>query len=244
MRTGRSPRPSGERMGGFGWHNGWPFEWGGDDTDDELVYNALRNAVGTGGAAADDSGLDGLWRQCKAQALATLNSMAERAALQVLPSVATDHLPVYEDILRIVPGEDETELARRAAVVADWTRQLKADGPSLAQQIALIDPRASLEPVPHELATTTVLGKAFEPQDGTPTYGPRRSTSYPNFATEFLHTVVLAVDGGLANASDLVVIGQLKRLMREVLPTWEDFQVVTGVGFILDLSPLDVTAMT
>ena len=231
-------------MGGFGWHNGWPFEWGGGETEDEEMYNALRNAVGVGGSAKDDSGLDGLWRQCKAQALATLATMSERAALQALPTYATDHLPVYEDLLRIVPGDDATYLERRDAVVADWSRQLKADGPSLSAQIELIDPRASLLDVPHDQATTTMLGKAFEPQDGVPDYGRRRSTAYPNFATEYMHTVVLAIDGGVPNASDLIIMNRIKSLMRDVLPSWETFQVVTGAGFILDLSHLDVTAMT
>lgn len=235
-------------MGGFGWHNGWPFEFGGGDTEDEEIYGALRGAVGKGGAAEDDSGLDGLWRQSKAQALATLQSMAERAALQAFPTYATDHLPVYEEILRIVPGEDETEVERRAEVVAAWTRQQKADTPSFIEQLQLIDPRASLLPCPHDQATTTVLGKAFEPQDGIPDYGPRRSTGYPNFATEYVHTIALALDTvpPVANAADLVIINRIKRFLRDVLPSWETFQIVTSAeaGFILDLSPLDVTAMT
>jgi hypothetical protein len=232
---------------GYGGLAGFPLEYGGETIDEE-VYGVLRNAVGIGGSARDDQGIDGLWRQCKAQAIASLLTTGERAALQVFPQIATDHLPVYEEELGLVPGEGATDEERRADVVAAWTRRLRADVPSLRQQIQLVDARADVLDVPRASSVVVVMGKAFEPQDGTPDYGPRLSTAYPAYASEFLTPVTLAVAGGIPSAADLLVMARLKRVLRDVLSSWQDFSVSVsptgGVGFFLDLSQLDLTAMT
>lgn len=234
-------------MGGYGWHNGFPFEYGGGETVDEEVYNALRSAVGKGGSAADDSGIDGLWRQCRAQTIATLMTFAERAALQAFPNLATDHIPVYEELLHITPAAGASDEERRRDITAAWTRQISADIPTLRTQLQLIDPRADILDLPHSRATTVVKGKGFEPQDGNPDYGGGRiSSSYPNYASEYYLPILLDLAGAgpVPSAAVQIIIQRLKRLVRDVRPSWVDFAVMTGSGFILDLSPLDATGMT
>ena len=231
-------------MGGIGWQNPVPFEVGGGETDDELVYEALRRAVGEGGAAENDSGIDGLWRQCKAIALASLGTFAERATLQAFPNLATDHIPVYEDLLGIIPGADATDVDRRAEITAAFTRKILSTLPDIRTQLRAIDARASVIEIPNSVSTIVVRGKAFEPQDGTPDYGPKRSTAFPNFALDF-HTVVqLATSTVVPSAADLLVIRRIKRYLRDVLASWCSFAVVTSTGFLLDVSPLDLTGMT
>jgi hypothetical protein len=228
----------------------FPVDFGGPEDDEDQIYTVLRNAVGEGGSAINDQGIDGLWRRCKAQGLATLQTMVERAAMQAFPHLATDHIPVYEAIARLVPGPMATDEDRRQAIVAAWTRALRADVPSLKQQLKLVDPRADVVDVPHDQSTVVVLGKAFEPQDGTPDYGPHRSTQFPNYASEFLVPVTLAVVGGVPTATDLLTMERLKRVLRDVLPSWDTFTVSAVdeagpvIGFFLDLSQLDLTAMT
>ncbi len=46
----------------FGFQNPFPHELGGGATLDEAIYRALREAVGVGGSASDDSGAEGGWR--------------------------------------------------------------------------------------------------------------------------------------------------------------------------------------
>jgi len=115
--------------GGFGWHNPWPFEWGGGPTPDEAIYHAWRDALGSL-PAKDDTGIDGLWRQCRSSAIASVATFCERAVLQAFPHVATDHLPLWEDYLGVLPAGTEEE--RRADVVEAYTRQPRADGQTVA----------------------------------------------------------------------------------------------------------------
>jgi hypothetical protein len=233
-------------MGAWGSFNPWPFEFGGGPTDEESIYNALRSAVGEGGSAKKDDGIDGLWRACCAGGLAALGSFAERAATQAFPNLATDHIPVYEELYGITPPEGATDEDRRQVIAARYVDRLLADEPDLAVALADIDVRATLVAIPPAISTTVQLGKAFEPQDGFPTYGGARlSTGYPNFSSDFYVPVLLTIATTLPTPVDLTSINALKRHLREALPAWVDFDVLTSTGpFILDVSPLDLTAMS
>lgn len=229
----------------IGWHNPIPFQIGGGPTEDELVYEALKRAVGEGGYAKDETGIDGLDRAIEAGMLSTINQASERAALQAFPSTATDHLSLHEDYLGIVASEEDTDVARRQAVADQLTLVADASEPSLAVQLARIDARASLLSVPHNLTAVVVLGKAFEPQDSTPTYGPMRGTGYPNYSSEFYVPVLLNLGYVTPTPADLLAIQRIKRLMREALPSWVHFSVITTPGpFILGVSLVGITPVT
>jgi len=234
-------------MGAIGGLCPVPFEVGGGDTEDERVYQAMRRAVGDGGVAVTENGIDGLWRRCKAGAIASLNTFPERAALQAFPHLATDHIPVYEEELGITPAAAATDVARRADITAAYTRKIQATGPDLATQLSAIDPRTSLLDIPRATSGVVALGKAFQPQDGTPSYGGGRlSTSFPNFSTEFHVPVILNLGASpVPGPGDQLIIARIKRTLRDVLPAWVSSAVITGSpGFYLDVSPLDYTAMS
>lgn len=230
-------------MGGFGWHNPWPFEWGGGPTEDEAIYLAMRNAVGEGGSAKDENGIDGLWRACRATAIATACCAEERAILQAFPNIATDLLPTYEALLRTEPPTGATEVERRELVAAEWTALVEVDIPSLLDVLSRIDPRVALV-IPAE-ESTTVYGKAFEPQDGLPSYGVRKATGFPAYSTHDIITFVLLRTGDYAPTQDeLDVVRRMRRYLHKVLPSWVDFQVALDSEFRADISPLDLSLAT
>lgn len=215
--------------GGFGWHNPWPLEWGGGPTEDEKTYEAMRSAVGNL-AAVDDTGIDGLWRQCRAGAYASASTFVERAVLQAFPQVATDSLPLWEDFLRIIPTSDQTDEDRRQAVVTAYTSRSLADGADVAARLKAIDGRISVLSIPFSQATTVMMGGSFE-------------AAAPNYSSEFLIPVQIAITGSPTQA-DRESMTTGAKYLDETLPAWVDYYVVTGVGFTLDLSLLDTTALT
>ena len=90
------------------------------------------------------------------------------------------------------------------------------------------------------------LGKAFQPQDGFPSYGGARlSTGYPNFSSDFYVPVLLTIATTLPTPVDLTSINALKRHLREALPAWVNFSVITRTGpFLIGVSPLGLTCLS
>jgi hypothetical protein len=217
-------------MGGFGWHNPWPFEWGGGPTEFESTYEAWRKTLGTL-PAKDDSGIDGLWRRCRAEIVAIAASMAERAVLQAFPQVATDHLPPWEEYLGIVPSGSATEEERRRNVCLAYTRRALADGPDLLAQLKAIDARFWVDNLSHHMATTTIAGDAFD-------------SGWPNFASEFVLPVRMDTTARVPTEAERLAMLRAKDLLNEALPAWVDFQIATSQEFYLDSSPLDFTMLT
>ena len=232
-------------MGGYG--GPWPLDFGGGPTEEEKAYQALRKAVGEGGSAIREDGIDALWRRCKAMGLAAASTPVERAALQAFPQIATDHLPVYEDVFGIVPPEDATDQDRRIAIVAAYTAKAAENELDLAVGLTAIDTRLAPVAIPRALAWYVQFGKAFEPQDGAPSYGPVfKSTPCPNTSSDFYVPVQLTLAAGpMPTPVDVASIAKAKTFLRAALPSWVDFAVVTNLGpFILDVSPLDLTCMS
>jgi hypothetical protein len=219
----------GDIGGGFGWHNPWPFEWGGGPTIDETVYESWRDTLGSL-PAKDDTGIDGLWRQVRSEAIASVLSMSERAMLQAFPQAATDHLPLWEAFLGLQAG-DKTEEQRREAVADRYTRKALADDPHLSADLVAIDSRFSIRPVERDKSTVMVLGRPFD-------------ATAPNYASSDLLTVVLATTERMPDAHDTQSMMRAKDVLQDALPSWVDFGICTRIGFFLDLSPLDVTALT
>ena len=232
-------------MGGIGWHNACPFELGGGPTEEENVYEAMRRAVGEGGSAVSDAGIDGLWRQARASAIAALGTCAERAALQALPDRATDHLGEYEGLLGLVPAGAERE--RRDAVVAEYARRLYADLPHLSAELQKLDARLRIEMLDPSRAFAIVPGRAFGPRgagsEDAPPYGPTSATAWPMYATAFHLRVLFAVGSAPLSPADRASVARAKSILRDVLPAWMDFSVRTKVGFTLDRDRLDLTGM-
>jgi len=234
--------------GGFGWHNPWPLELGGGETLDERTYEALKRAVGEGGYAKNEDGIEGLWRAVRTEALACFHSMAERAILQAFPNVATDHIPVYEELFRITPRGGAPDEERRIAIAAAYTRRIASDHPSLLVAMQSLDPRFLLPDIPRATSVVVELGKAFEPLTGGPFFGGgRTSTAFPNYASEYIIPVVLDLTATPEpTAVEQIVVVNAKRFLNEVLSSWITYEFSFGgsAGFILDLSELDATGLT
>ena len=231
-------------MGSYGWHNPWPFEWGGGPTQVERVYTAMRGAVGRGGSAPNDDGtLEGLWRQMRARAIASVGTFGERAAMQNFPSKATDALPYYEQLLLLTPGPDDTIEDRNVEASDGYTRQIRSATPDVETLLEGIDSRFSiLEPT---VTGVTQRGRSFEDLAATePFGGGRKSTDFPNYSDDFVLFVFFDIGSGvLPSPAEQRIIGRAETQLREVLPAWVVHQVTTDDEFILDRSLLDLSGL-
>lgn len=233
-------------MPGFG--NPLSFVLGGGPSPQEQVYDAIYQAVGDGLRARPRSIVE-TWRMAKSRGLAAV-MQDDRATMQAFPDKATDYLPVYEQILRIVPASDQSEQERRDVVTARYTRSIDATYPKLAAQLDTIDPLFQILTLPYTLTRTTDVGvRAFEDWDPSdplasgPDYGGgREHTVIPNFSDDFVLAVFLDVGPGAFNVTNQRALELAKQELNESLPAWVDFRVFTALGFILDQDLLDVTA--
>lgn len=227
-------------MGGFGWHNPMPMTFGGGATRTERTYVTLRSAVGRGGSAQDDSGIEGLRRKVIARAVASVVSGGERAAMQAFPHLATDLLPYYERIYGLADDPDLTEAERREAAAQLYTLQLAASLPELAASLQAIDPRFSILSIDDSLSIVTVEGRAFEDYDGAePFGGGRQSTALPNYSTRYDVIALLELEDGVTpGIAELRVMQRAARLLHDVLPTDATYHIITHLGFAVGVSLL------
>jgi hypothetical protein len=231
-------------MGGLGWSNPFPLEFGGDETRLERIYATLRSAVGKGGSAANDTGIDGLWRQTRANALAQLEAQAERAALQALPDHATDSLPYYERLLLLRADPAASDDERRAAAAQLYALQVASAIPDLSAALAQIDPRFEIIATSFEQSDTTIIGRGFEDYAATePFGGGRHSTQLPNYSTELVLFVLFDLGGGnLPSPSERRSMQSALGVLNAALPAWNDIVLATHRGFELDVDRLDLTS--
>lgn len=235
----------------IGWTNPYAFEIGGGSSDVELIWQALRDVVGKGGAGEIDT-IEDLWRQAKARVIAFSSASMERAALQVFPDRATDWLPYYEALLGIVPGATQTEDERREVAARRFARQLFADVQRLEAYLQEIEPACVVLSIDHDKTDVGQHGRAFaaRPYDGS--YGSTaQATLFPNYSTEFVVTVRVTLASGVTTIPMQKQL-DLARALGELLPAWVDFQVTqvgpSGAGFYADggadgTSRADLTAV-
>jgi hypothetical protein len=230
---------------GFGWFNAFPLEFGGGPTGTEAIYAALRASVGKGGSADDDEGIEGLWRQAEASGIAAAATTGERAVLQAFPGYATDALEYYERLLGATPDGGDSLLARQANVEGLYTARVRGALPDIAADLGRIDPRFSIASFAHGAASETLHGRAFEDLAGAlPFGGGRRSTMFANYSTEFVVTALFDIGSGvLPSPVEQRAIERAGAHLGAVLPATHDFQILTGVGFELDLDLLDLTGL-
>lgn len=228
-----------------GWANPFPCQLGSGPTDVENIYFALRSAGGKGGAAEDDEHtIDGLWRQCRARAVATVAASGERSALQAFPDHATDLLPYYERLVGVASDPTGNAEARREAAAVLYTRQIASSVPDIALALGAIDERFSVLATSYEQSDATLFGRAFEDFAGSlPFGGGRQSTRFPNYSTSFVLFVLLDLGAGIApTTTERRAMATAAQLLAEVLPGHNGFQIVTSRGFMLDVDLLDLTA--
>lgn len=215
-------------------------------TREDLVYRALRSAAGKGGSADSEDGIDALIRRVRARAIAAVEDMAERSALQAFPDHATDLLPYYERLVGLTDDPDLTEEERQDAAAALYALQMASDVPSIEAELQTIDARFSVVTAAPAKSTVTMGGRAFEDFDGaSPFGGGRQSTAFPNFAGTLVLRVLFELGDGVAPSADERRQMKLaRRLLHDILPATNDLQIVTRRGFTLDVSKLDLTSLS
>lgn len=210
-----------------------PFQVGGGPTNAERAYSTLRQAVGVGGSAANERGIEGLWRRSEAQGVAAATSSTRRAMLNAFPHLATDLLPYYERMLGLVPEGSEAE--RRARVVPLWTKRADNPTPAVLDLLRSVDSRLSLIETPHSQEATTQFGRAFAPLEAAaelPAFGLARGHCLaPNYSTDAVLRVLFAIGHtGPLTSPELGVVETVKRVLRDVLQSTTDFSIAVDDG--------------
>jgi len=227
-----------------------PLHIGGGPSEEEKVYQVLRSAVGKGGSAPNELGIDGLWRRARALGLASATSATRRAIYNAFPFLSTDLLPHYERTLGIVVAPDTPDAARRELVAAMWPAKASAVVSDVQGELRRIDSRFTFEVTSQYEPKTTAswYGRWFGshnggelPVFGTKTYSDLASPSTRCHAVAFL---AVSTPDALIQRDERAVAAANMRL-RALMPSWEDCAIsVTSDGFILDESPLDWTVLS
>lgn len=225
--------------------NPCPYRIGGGPTPSSKAYATIRQAVGKGGSAENELGIDGLWRRSRAKGLAAATSPTRRALLQAWPQVATDAIPYFERVLGIVPGVDDTEPQRRAVIVPRWTETPIRTWSELRAALQAIYAGFDMVVQDDSKSTVTLSGRAFDSHALDPAVGPPMSipggcTEWPAYSTRRTIRVTMALGAGTApipTPTELAYIEQAKTLFRRALPAHVDFQISTG-RWVLGSSPL------
>jgi hypothetical protein len=235
-------------MPAIGGGNPLPFQLGGGVSSSEQAYDALRQAVGTGGSGERDGIREG-WRFARARGLAA-SVVDARVFFQWFPDLATDLLPMYEQLLgpAAVPFPDDSEQERRDRVSALWTRLVTAVHDELEARLQAIDPTVSIVPLNSTLARRAIPGRGFEDWDPTafeasgPPFNIGKQSQFANYADDFVIYVSFPLPPGTLTDANRIKLGRIQAELTESLPAWVRFVVFTqDLGFILDEDLLDLT---
>jgi hypothetical protein len=231
---------------GLGPENPLPMRVGGGPSPTWKAYQTIRQAVGEGGSAENDRGIDGLWRRSRAKGLAAATSAKRRALLQAFPQLATDAIPYYERLCKIIPPLDATETQRRDAVVERYTRQPIRSHNELLAALQDIDPAFTIAAHNDAKEIVAFFGRAFDGHDPSspavqPQFGiPGGCTQYPAFSTRQTVRVSYPITGA-PTAEQKVRMDRARALLREALPTDVDFTIACDI-WRLGTTPLGIGA--
>ena len=227
--------------------NPLPFKVGGSPTRFEKAYAVIKRMVGRNGYADDDDEIEAQWRQAKAYALSMISSVDERAARQISPAYATDHIPLFEEMLGIPSDETLSDEQRRRRIVPDYVDVPEAWTEALTTQLKAIDPLAEIITRTWATASTTQIGKWYE--EFTPIagkeyddVGARKATAYPSISD--MHQVIIKYDlgnGVKPNREQDRKTLLMQDTLNDTIPGWVNFSIIYATTFTLDSSLLDAT---
>lgn len=236
-------------MPALGKGNPIPFKIGGGPSNTEQANTVLKQSVGIGGTSPDGT-IRAEWFLAKARGLAASMS-DERALNQSFPDLATDFLPVYEEILGTPPAPDDSDQDRRNQNTTLWTLSNTSVTDDLETALQEISENTSIENISRTVTTVTQIGRAFQdetpgdPDASGPPFNIGKQTEWPNYSNEMRCYVNYGVSG-TPTALDFKKVEESKNILRDRLPAWVDFQVAqnsTGsAGFLLDIDLLDLGA--
>jgi hypothetical protein len=219
-----------------GW-NPIPCVVGGAPSPMRSVYLGLRSAMGGDqgkavGPSVADGGIEDAWRYAKALGIARARSVTEQAAIEFFPHRATYGLHEWEEILRL-PQQDVPEASRKA-IAAVVTAQALGDLPHIRARLRAEFASSIDVTVPSRtLQAIAALHKTLADRTGVVAYGPRRSSVAPGFSSAYVIRVTWPV-AALTQEQILLV----RRVLATQLPSWVNYEIVTGSGFICGVSLL------
>lgn len=229
-------------MSGFGWGSPFPCEFGGGPSAVEEIWQALRDVLGTTPlgkpVAGPEDGLEDLWRQAEARAIAFSSSIIERATLQVFPDRATDWLPYYEWLLAVVPPAGATIEERQLEVARRFARELRADGANLLDALQEIDSTTEVLATDPDTTIVGQFGIAFNARPYSAPFGSSNHSAFPAYSTHMIVTAQVELPEG-ETLIPALTRNRMAETLNELLPTWVDFQVTqiesgAPAGFYLD----------
>lgn len=232
---------------GLGPQNPLPKQVGGGLSRSWKAYQTIKQAVGEGGSAENDRGIDGLWRRSRAKGLAAATSAKRRALLQAFPQLATDALPYYERLCKIIPPIEATEAERREVVVERYTRQPIRNHAELLAALQAIDPAFTILVHDDSKEIVAFFGRAFDGHDpSSPAVQPQfgiagGATQYPAFSTRQTVRVSYPITG-TPTAEQNVRMQRARELLLEALPTDVDFTIACD-SWRLGTTPIGLGAL-
>lgn len=235
---------------GIGGNNPLPFQVGGSPTRLEAMHKTYRQMMGVNGYNADDSSIESEWRRCKSLGLVALESFDERAMLQYFPQTATDHLPLWEEMLGLETDLSLSDEERRQLIIPEYIGVPESFWTALNSQLAEIDERISVTLRTWEQSSTTQTGRLFEedPPDLDHQYDPlgtRTTTEFPHWSTVYCADVLFDIGGGVSPSRDVLnKTSQIESLLNKILPSWVTFKIAYARnGFHVGVSRLGYTAL-
>lgn len=228
-----------------------PVQIGGGPDLPNQCYDVLKAAVGIGGSAPDESGIDGLWRMARAIGLSMGIADLERAARQACPISSQDLLPAWARMLALLTTSEEDAL--RQEVVAALPAIARNDARSLVAELEAIDSRLSVQVAADSTEWVTIDGRSFGPTSdvgegyfgGAPADGATQCSRLPFFTSRSKLRVLFDVGHtGPLTSEESRVREMVRRKLRAILPAWWDFCVITSIGFLAGVSPAGLTGVT
>jgi hypothetical protein len=242
-------------VGTWSWKNPFPLRFGGRSRVDR-IYQALRKALGQGGAGPD-GGIEDLWERAQARAIAAAQTAVEHAYYQRWPHTMTSALSTWEAHFGLPTLNNLPD--RQAAVTKVFVEELDATIPGLIAALLAIDPNFTIEQLAFDASSQMGFGRMFGPLPGAPgsPFGTgqaaaRRSGELHNFSDTFVLRVRYVLPPNVTIIPP-ATRAAAEALLNETLPSWVDYELYNvteggeGRGFYLDggvdgTSLLDQTA--
>lgn len=216
---------------GFGLYNGFPFEFGGGDSDIELELMALLDAYAPGWDSTE--GTEN-YAECVAyaNAVAVVWACNKRLANQLIPLRMLENLRVWEESCKLRPAASDTDVERRKRVAAKLrgiANNSLADITEAVQQI---------------------LGNNFEalvlvPPAQQTTYWPGINPGPPGFewsSTRAIIGIQMSTDG-LNDSEFYAKRTAVVELLDAMIPAWMTFTTGTGSAFVINQGVLAQTLL-
>jgi hypothetical protein len=180
------------------------------------VWLALRSV--SGNVAAADGTIEDLWRKSKAVAIDAAASMVELATTQAFPESATIGIERWETMLGLVPTAEQSDQARRDAILDRMVALQRGDVPALDDALEALLPGTRDRIVDNATSIEAMPGRAFD-LDGA-------GLTHALYSQRAIHYVDAAFPDG--PITDRKMLSKIEAHMADAIPAWEDFRVLTG----------------